>query len=146
MLASHGESVVLEDPVYPGLRNAFLRGGARVIGVPMGADGIEVEALRRILEKERPRLMVLTPNFQNPTGTTIPEDARKTILDLARRAGVIVVENDLYGPCVTRERKSRRSRSWTNRAIRSCWAAFRKSRFRACAWVGRSGRGISSLG
>lgn len=98
VLASHGESVVLEDPVYPGLRNAFLRGGARVIGAPVGPDGVEIDALRRILEKERPRLMVLTPNFQNPTGTTIPEDARRTILDLARQSGVIVVENDLYGP------------------------------------------------
>ncbi len=39
VLASHGESVVLEDPVYPGLRNAFLRGGARVIGAPVGNDG-----------------------------------------------------------------------------------------------------------
>ena len=38
VLASHGETVVLEDPVYPGLRNVFLRGGARVAGVPVG-DG-----------------------------------------------------------------------------------------------------------
>jgi 2-aminoadipate transaminase len=98
VLASRGETVVLEDPVFPGLRNAFLRGGARVIGVPMGHDGIDVDSLARVLEKERPRLMVLTPNFQNPTGTTIPEEARKTILELARRSGVIIVENDLYGP------------------------------------------------
>jgi DNA-binding transcriptional MocR family regulator len=97
VLASHGETVVLEDPVYPGSRNAFLRGGARVLGVPVGPDGIEVEALGRLLEKERPKLMVLTPNFQNPTGTTLSAEARQTILALARRAGVVIVENDLYG-------------------------------------------------
>lgn len=97
VLASRGETIVLEDPVYPGLRNAFLRGGARVLGVPVGADGIEVEALGRLLEKERPRLMVLTPNFQNPTGTTLPLEAREKILALARRSGVVIVENDLYG-------------------------------------------------
>ena len=49
------------------------------------------------MERERPRLIVLTPNFQNPTGTTMPEAARRAVLALARRAGVIVVENDLYG-------------------------------------------------
>ena len=49
-----------------------------------------------LLEKEKPRLMVLTPNFQNPTGTTLPVESRRTILMLAKRAGVIVVENDLY--------------------------------------------------
>ncbi len=97
VLASHGETVVLEDPVYPGLRNAFLRGGARVLGVPVGADGIDVEALGRLLEKERPRLLALTPNFQNPTGTTLPAEARKTILEMVQRSGVVIVENDLYG-------------------------------------------------
>jgi 2-aminoadipate transaminase len=97
VLASRGEMVLLEDPVYPGVRNVFQRGGARVIGVPVGEHGIEVEALARILEKERPRLMVITPNFQNPTGTTLPLTSRKTILEMARRSGVIVIEDDLYG-------------------------------------------------
>lgn len=97
VLASRGETVLMEDPVYPGVRNVFQRGGARVVGVPVGADGIEMGALDRALEKERARLIVLTPNFQNPTGTTIPEFQRAQILEMARRAGVMVIENDLYG-------------------------------------------------
>jgi 2-aminoadipate transaminase len=97
VLAAHGETVMIEDPVYPGLRNAFLRGGARVIGMPVGREGIDVDALGALLEKEKPRLIVLTPNFQNPTGSTLPVESRRTILMLAKRAGVIVVENDLYG-------------------------------------------------
>jgi 2-aminoadipate transaminase len=97
VLVSHGETVLLEDPVYPGLRNVFLRGGARVVGVPVGDSGIDVEALTRTVEKERPRLLVLTPNFQNPTGTTMPEASRRAVLELARRHGVVIVENDLYG-------------------------------------------------
>ncbi len=97
VLAARGETVLIEDPVYPGLRNAFLRGGARVIGMPVGRDGVDVDALGALLDKEKPRLMVLTPNFQNPTGSTLPIESRRTILTLAKRAGVIVVENDLYG-------------------------------------------------
>lgn len=97
VLAAHGETVLIEDPVYPGLRNAFLRGGARVIGMPVGREGVDIDTLGVLLEKEKPRLMVLTPNFQNPTGSTLPIESRRTILALAKRAGVIVVENDLYG-------------------------------------------------
>jgi 2-aminoadipate transaminase len=97
VLASHGETVLLEDPVYPGLRNVFLRGGARVAGVPVGEQGVDTDILARMMEKERPRLVVLTPNFQNPTGTTMPEASRLAVLRMARRAGVVVVENDLYG-------------------------------------------------
>src|SRR6202522_4111951 len=83
VLAAHGETVLMEDPVYPGLRNAFLRGGARVVGMPVGREGVDVDTLGVLLEKEKPRLMVLTPNFQNPTGTTLPVEARRTILTLA---------------------------------------------------------------
>src|SRR5579875_3729911 len=76
-------------------------GGASVIGAPVTLRGTpsgeKVDSLERIFEKERPRLAVLTPNFQNPTGATIPEGARKQILELARRFGVIIVEDDLYG-------------------------------------------------
>jgi DNA-binding transcriptional MocR family regulator len=97
VIASRGETVLMEDPVYPGVRNVFQRGGARVMGIPVGADGIEIPALERALEVERARLLVLTPNFQNPTGTTIPEFERGQILEMARRAGVMVIENDLYG-------------------------------------------------
>jgi 2-aminoadipate transaminase len=97
VLASHGETVLLEDPIYPGLRNVFSRGGARVIGVPVGEGGVNLEAFEAAVEREHPRLVVLTPNFQNPTGTTMPEAAREAVLEAARRAGVVVVENDLYG-------------------------------------------------
>ena len=97
VLTSRGETALMEDPVYTGLSNVFQRGGARVIGIPVGETGLDVEALEIAVEKERPRLMVLTPNFQNPAGATMPEAARRKVLALARRAGVVVVENDLYG-------------------------------------------------
>jgi DNA-binding transcriptional MocR family regulator len=97
VLASRGEIVLLEDPVYPGLRNVFTRGGARVIGVPVGEHGADLDGLAKAIEQERPRLVVLTPNFQNPTGTTMPEAARQNVLAVARRAGVVIVENNLCG-------------------------------------------------
>ncbi|MGH7248313.1 MAG: PLP-dependent aminotransferase family protein, partial [Pseudomonadota bacterium] len=97
VLVPAGENVVVEDPVYPGLKNVFLRAGVRVIGVPVGPNGIDVEKLGRVLAKERPRLLIITSDFQNPTGATLPLAARRAILRLAREAGVVVVENDIYG-------------------------------------------------
>jgi 2-aminoadipate transaminase len=41
---------------------------------------------------------VVTSNFQNPTGATLPLASRKAILSMAQRAGVIIIENDIYGP------------------------------------------------
>ena len=97
-LAADGETVLIEDPVYSGLRNVFQRGGARMVGLPVGPHGLELGALERAMAKERPRLLVVTSNFQNPTGATLPLASRKAILALAQRFGVIIIENDIYGP------------------------------------------------
>ncbi|HWB97251.1 MAG TPA: PLP-dependent aminotransferase family protein [Bryobacteraceae bacterium] len=91
------DKVVLEDPVYPGLKNLFTAVGAELIGVPVDSEGIDVEYLDRVLRRDRPRLLVVTPDFQNPTGTTLPLAARKTLLRAARENGTVVIENNLYG-------------------------------------------------
>src|SRR5579864_5391049 len=97
-LVRHAETVLLEDPVYPGMRAAFERAGARLVGVPITVHGLDLEALARIIERERPRLLAVTSNFQNPTGATLSLASRQALLKLTQRAGVIVVENDIYGP------------------------------------------------
>lgn len=97
VLISNGETVLLEDPVYPGLRNAFQRGGARLVGIPVGPDGIDLNQLERAVGRERPKLLVVTSNFQNPTGATLSLAGRQALLRIAARAGVVVVENDIYG-------------------------------------------------
>jgi 2-aminoadipate transaminase len=97
VLLRPGDKVVVEDPVYPGLKSLFLEAGAQLIGVPVGPHGIEIEQLHTALDRERPRLIVVTSNFQNPTGATIPVAARAALLRAAQNAGVPLVENDIYG-------------------------------------------------
>jgi 2-aminoadipate transaminase len=93
-----GSTVLIEDPVYLGVRSVFERAGARLVGVPVGHDGIDLESLERMIARERPRLLCVTSNFQNPTGATMPLAARQALLRIAQDAGVMVIENDIYGP------------------------------------------------
>ena len=93
-IANDSDSVMIEDPVYAGVRNVFQR--ARVTGVPMREDGIDLQALERFLMRDHPKLLVLTPNFQNPTGVTMPLAARSEALRLARGMGIVIVENNIY--------------------------------------------------
>ena len=95
-----GDTVLLEDPAYLGMKKVFERSGARLIGVPVGPNGLDVHALQRILEREHPRLLAVTPNFQNPTGATMPVAARRFLIDTARAAGIVVIENDIYGQLI----------------------------------------------
>jgi DNA-binding transcriptional MocR family regulator len=97
VLAPAGTSVVVENPVYHGLKNVFTAAGARLIGIATGEQGIDIERLERVVAAERPKLIVVTPNFQNPTGGTMPLEARLAVVRLSRENHVTLVENDLYG-------------------------------------------------
>lgn len=97
VLVGPGDTVMIEDPIYPGLRNVFREGRGRVSGVPVGNEGIDLDALERAIGRLRPRLLVVTPNFQNPTGATMPENARRRLLALAEASRLPVIENDIYG-------------------------------------------------
>ncbi len=98
-LTRPGTKVALEEPVYPGLRNLFVDAGAELIGVPVGPDGMDLQILRRTFEHGA-KIVVCTPSFQNPTGATIPGAARATLLALARTAGAVVIENDIYSDLI----------------------------------------------
>jgi len=97
VLVRPGDTVAVEDPVYIGLYRMLQGMGAQLVGIPVGADGMDVAHLDRVLERERPRFLVVTSNFQNPTGATLPLAARRGLLAAARAAGVPVIENDTYG-------------------------------------------------
>lgn len=97
VLAREGSTVAIEDPVYHGQRNVFRRAGIRLAPVPVGGSGVDVERLARVFAQERPQIAVLTPNFQNPTGTTIPLEARQSIVRIAAEFQARLVENDIYG-------------------------------------------------
>jgi DNA-binding transcriptional MocR family regulator len=86
VLVRPGDPVAVEDPVYPGLRNLFREAGADLTGFAVG----QTDSIARY----RPKLIIVTPNFQNPTGETLSMPAREAIL---RVPGAVIIENDIYG-------------------------------------------------
>jgi 2-aminoadipate transaminase len=88
--------VAMEDPVYHGLVRVFARAGANVVGIPLDAGGLDPAVLEEALQQYRPRLLIVTPSFQNPTGATLPLERRKRIVELAQRYSAVLVENDIY--------------------------------------------------
>ncbi len=97
VLAPAGTTVAIEDPVYHGQRNVFRRSDIRLAPVPVLEHGIDVEQLARVFAQDRPKIALLTPNFQNPTGATLPLRSREEIARLAQQFRVLLIENDIYG-------------------------------------------------
>lgn len=95
-LVQPGDLVLLEDPVYPGLREMLHRAGARLAAIPITAAGLDLSEVDRVLRRERARLVFVTSTFQNPTGATLPRAARAELIRIATSRGVTIVENDVY--------------------------------------------------
>jgi DNA-binding transcriptional MocR family regulator len=98
-----GDAVIMENPTYPGAMAIFSSARVQCLGVPVRTDasragyaGVDVEALQAALAQNRVKLIVLTPDFQNPTGTTLPLAQRRRLLEVAARHQVPVVEDHIY--------------------------------------------------
>ena len=107
-----GDTVILENPTYPGAVAIFNGARARCLGVPVRVHpepnsplGLDVEALEATLAANRVKLIVLTPDFQNPTGTSMPMVSRRRVLELAARHQVPVVEDHIYGRLHARDER-----------------------------------------
>lgn len=107
-----GDTVVLENPTYPGALAIFQGARARCLGVPVRTQaapgallGIETEALEATLSANRVKLMLLTPSFQNPTGTSMPLESRRKVLELAARYQVPIIEDHIYARLHAREER-----------------------------------------
>ncbi|HYU45392.1 MAG TPA: PLP-dependent aminotransferase family protein [Terriglobales bacterium] len=92
LLLNPGEPAWMEEPGYPGAV-AVLRGvGAKICGIPVDAEGLDVQ--RGIGRWPLPNLMYVTPAHQFPLGVTMSLRRRLTLLEWARKAGVMIFEDD----------------------------------------------------
>ena len=91
------DTVIVEAPTFLATIQCFRLYGPRVIGAPIDAHGVDVEALEALVVKHKPKLIYLVPTFGNPSGAMLSLERRLKILELAVRHQVLVVEDDPYG-------------------------------------------------
>ncbi len=96
-----GDVVVVGAPTYPGAIRTFRARGATIIETPQDDDGLIPSALARVLDTRRmagrqAKLLYVQPNYDNPSGATLPIERREAIVALARQHGVLIVEDDAY--------------------------------------------------
>ncbi len=92
LLLDPGDAVWLEEPGYPGARTAFAAGNARIVPVPVDAEGLDVQAGERLAP--RARLAYVTPSHQYPLGFTLSLERRASLLEWAERRDAWIIEDD----------------------------------------------------
>jgi GntR family transcriptional regulator/MocR family aminotransferase len=86
------DPMCMEEPGYPGARQAFMTAGTRLIRVPVDDEGINVAELIR--RGRGARAVYVTPSHQYPMGMTMSATRRMLLLNWAARTGAWIIEDD----------------------------------------------------
>ena len=97
VLCNRGDTVICENPSFIGSLNAFRSFGVNLVGVDIDDDGINIEKLESALKcNPNAKFIYTIPTFQNPSGTTMSLEKRKTLYALAKKYGVLILEDNPY--------------------------------------------------
>lgn len=92
-----GDVVAMELPGYIGAIQAFSVFEPRFVGVPLGFDGPDPDALADVLVGQHAKIFYAVPNFQNPSGLTYSMAGRRAVAEAMRVSDAIFIEDDPYG-------------------------------------------------
>ena len=98
VMCNEGDVIIAENPSFIGALNAFRSNGAKIVGVEMENDGMDIAALEEALKSNpNAKLIYVIPTFQNPMGITTSKEKREKIYALAKKYGVLILEDNPYG-------------------------------------------------
>ncbi len=91
-----GDWVIVESPTWYGALTTLETMGARIIGIPMTPEGMNLELLEQYLKSHRPKLIYTISTLHNPTGITTSQSHRQKLLALAQEYACPVLEDNAY--------------------------------------------------
>ncbi len=97
LLLKPDDVILVESPTYSGALTLFRALGFRIVSVPIDRQGMQMDALEKLLQQHHPKLIYTIPNFHNPTGTCLSSARRHQLIVLADRYNIPILEDDFVG-------------------------------------------------
>ncbi|SCB40233.1 PLP-dependent aminotransferase family protein [Rhizobium hainanense] len=98
LLLRRGDVVAAGAVSYPGLKAVAMQKGLLLAPVAMDEQGIIPEVFEKVCREKEPKALYLIPTIDNPTTATLSEERRRALAALARKYGVLIIEDDPYAP------------------------------------------------
>jgi 2-aminoadipate transaminase len=92
-----GDTILVEKPTYLSAIQVFKAKEAQLYSVESDQDGMDLEDLAMKIQKYKPKMVYVIPTFSNPTGKAWSLEKRKGLLEICRKANVLILEDDPYG-------------------------------------------------
>lgn len=101
VLAQPGDIVACEVPAYYALLELISERGARILPMPVrGPEGFDLDEVDDLLGRWRPKCLFVCTTLSNPSGSTIPQANREALVEICRKHGVRIIEDDIYAELV----------------------------------------------
>lgn len=95
-LLKDGDTVFLEQPTYYGAVDVFKKRNVNLVGIPLTEDGFDLNTLEDKIKEHKPKMIYVTPTFNNPTGYAWENNTRIEFLKLINKYNITVIEDDPY--------------------------------------------------
>jgi len=113
-----GDMVVVESPTFYAALQALERLNLRAIEVPTSPGrGIDVDALAAALKRHRVAACWLMTNFQNPLGSSMPDDSKRALVALLAEHDVPLIEDDVYAELYFGAKKPLPAKAWDAKGL-----------------------------
>ena len=96
-MISPGDKIIVEGPTFLATIQCFRLYGAELISAPCDDQGVNTDALEKLIAEHKPKFVYLIPTFGNPSGALLSLERRKKVLKLAVKYNTLIVEDDPYG-------------------------------------------------
>ena len=104
-LINPGDCIFVENPTYSGALGTFKSRGAKIIGIPINENGIDIVALKSYIKKYRPKFLYIMTNYQSPTTYSYDFKSKEELLSLSKEYGFYIIEDDFLTDLTFSENK-----------------------------------------
>ena len=94
ILVSPGDYIFVENPTYSAAIASFKSRGAKIIGIPILEDGIDLDMLDDYTKKYKPKFLYMMTNYQSPTTYSYSEEKKKELIRLSKKYNFYIIEDD----------------------------------------------------
>ena len=114
-VARSGDTIAIESPTYFGVLQVIESLGMKALEVPTHASkGIDPDALSNTIKKQKIAACVLMPTFNNPLGSSMPDENKRYVVELLAKQRIPLIEDDVYGALSYEPRRPKAAKAFDN--------------------------------
>lgn len=97
-VTQNGDTVAVESPNYFGIYQSLENMGLKVVEISSNpSTGLDIDCLEKSIDKFNVKACIVTPNFNNPSGSCMPEENKKRLVEVTTKHNIALIEDDIYG-------------------------------------------------